>query len=169
MLAAQAATESVTICLEGEPRGKGRPRFRVIKPHGGAQFVSTYTDAATRNYENDLRIVAKQAMRGREKFSGPVLVKVIARMPIPVSWPKSKQSAAVAGHVRPTGKPDADNVLKVLDALNDIAWHDDSQIVSAFISKVYSDHPALVIEVRGMPAEAPSPMLFAESIAERAP
>lgn len=165
----EAATgyEVVTVVLPGEPRGKGRPRFRIVRPSNGPQFVNTYTDAATRDYENDLRVVAKQAMQGRVKFEGPVLVKVIARMPIPQSWPIKKQNDAIAGRVRPTGKPDADNLLKVIDALNDVVWRDDSQVVSAFVSKVYSDAPALVIEARGTPAPQPEPALF-ETAAESA-
>lgn len=159
MLVAEAATESVTIELAGEPRGKGRPRFRIVQPKGGPQFVNTYTDAATRDYENDLRIVAKQAMQGRVLFEGPVLVKVIARMPVPQSWPIKKQNDAIAGRVRPTVKPDWDNIGKMVDALNGIVWNDDSQVVSGFVSKVYSTHPALVIEVKGLPTPVPQPQL----------
>jgi hypothetical protein len=38
-----------------------------------------------------------------------------------------------------TKKPDADNLLKaVMDALNKVAWNDDSQVISAKSSKFYS-------------------------------
>lgn len=159
MHVAEAATEIVTIELRGEPRGKGRPRFRVVTPAGRPNFVNTYTDAATRDYENALRWAAKAAMRSREKLDGPLLVRVIARMSVPQSWPAKKQSDAFAGRIRPTCKPDCDNILKVIDALNDIVWTDDSQVVSAFVSKVYSADPALVVEVRGVPPQQPQPTL----------
>lgn len=152
MLVSEAATETVTICLPGPPRGKGRPRFRVVNVPGKPGFVQTYTDAATRDYENDLRVMAKQAMRGRVMFEGPVLVRVIAKMPVPPSWPAWKQRDAIAQRIRPIGKPDCDNILKVIDSCNEVVWRDDSQIVSAFVSKVYSDAPALEIEVKGLPA-----------------
>lgn len=160
MHVAEAATETVTIELQGEPRGKGRPRFRVVTPPGRPNYVNTYTDAATRDYENALRWAAKAAMVNRRKFDGPLLVRVIARMAIPQSWPARKQNEALAGHVRPTGKPDCDNILKVIDALNDIVWRDDSQVVAAFVSKVYSNAPGLVIEVRGTPALLAPAQLF---------
>lgn len=151
MQVAETATETVTVTLRGEPRGKGRPRFRVVSVPGKPSFVNTYTDSATRDYENALRLAAKVAMHGREKFEGPVLVRVIARMAVPQSWPATKQRAALAQHIRPTGKPDADNFLKVIDALNEVVWNDDSQVVSAFVSKVYSLEPSLVVEVKGAP------------------
>lgn len=168
MLVAEAATESVTVVLRGEPRGKGRPRFRVVTPAGKPSFVNTYTDTATRDYENALRLAAKVVMAGRALFEGPVLVKVIARMSVPASWPVRRQRDALAQIVRPTGKPDADNFLKVIDSLNGVVWNDDSQVVSAFVSKVYSTDPALLIEVRGLPAPPPERRL-ALDMAERAP
>ena len=68
-------------------------------------------------------------------------------MPIPKSWSKTKQQDALMHRVRPTTKPDADNVLKQLDALNEVCWRDDSQIVEATVRKFYSDRPRLVITI----------------------
>jgi Holliday junction resolvase RusA-like endonuclease len=53
--------------------------------------------------------------------------------------------------IRPTKKPDADNILKaVLDALNGLAYNDDSQIVSARIEKLYSDNPRVEIVISNL-------------------
>ena len=52
----------VTMMLPGAPRGKGRPRFRIIKPKGRPQFVSVYTDAETAEYEASLAAVGREAM-----------------------------------------------------------------------------------------------------------
>ena len=42
--------------------------------------------------------------------------------------------------VRPTKKPDCDNIAKiVLDALNGIAYYDDSQVVSLVVRKHYAE------------------------------
>ena len=71
-----------------------------------------------------------------------------------MSWSRRDQEAALAGGIRPTSKPDWDNHAKVTDALNGIVWHDDSQVVDGRSIKVYSDSPALRIEVREfLPAE----------------
>ncbi|MBQ2175307.1 MAG: RusA family crossover junction endodeoxyribonuclease, partial [Alphaproteobacteria bacterium] len=43
------------------------------------------------------------------------------------------------GLLKHTVKPDLDNLTKaLLDALNDIAWHDDAQIVDLQIRKEYT-------------------------------
>lgn len=121
------------------PRGKGRPRFG----RGHA-----FTDSKTRAYENRLASEARLLMRGKPAMEGPLSVTVGAFFPIPKSWPKARQQAAIAGTERPVGKPDADNLLKSLDSFNGIFWKDDAQIVQATVMKRYSSAPALVIQIR---------------------
>lgn len=133
-------TAAVIIQVAGPPRGKGRPRFS--RATGRA-----YTDAATRAYEGDLRAYAVDAMRGRDLFAGPVLLKLMAIFPIPGTWSKKKRAAALAGAVRPTVKPDLDNILKLTDALNGVVWVDDKQVVAITQIKVYGERPALRLEV----------------------
>ena len=53
------------------------------------------------------------------------------------------------GIIRPTKKPDADNVLKVVaDSLNHIAYKDDSQIVDAYVRKFYCEKPRIEVTIR---------------------
>jgi Holliday junction resolvase RusA-like endonuclease len=132
----------ITIELTGEPKGKGRPRFG----NGRA-----FTPAATRSYEAALRWAAQEAMRSSPPLDGPLVVNVIMFMPIPKSWSKRDRTAALSGELRPTGKPDWDNGAKVTDALNEIVWRDDSQIVDGRVVKVYSDRPRLVVTVLPFP------------------
>jgi Holliday junction resolvase RusA-like endonuclease len=132
----------IVIELEGAPLGKGRPRFT---SWGGPKHA--YTPARTAAYEQALGYMALQAMRGKKPLTEAVRVVVTASMPIPKSWPPSKRKGALVGAIRPTGKPDCDNILKMLDALNKIVWLDDAQVVSAEIHKIYSSRPRLVIEV----------------------
>ena len=54
-----------------------------------------------------------------------------ATFPVPASWPKSKREAAFAGRLPHIKPPDGDNVLKNIDALNEVVWVDDKQIVRA--------------------------------------
>lgn len=138
----------IKIELPGEPRGKGRPRSRVAWTKDDKPFVSVYTDAETRKYETALAWQAKAAMRGRPPLEGPLAVYVQAFFTIPKSWPMKKRDAALSGVVRPTGAPDWDNISKMLDALNDIVWRDDSQVVDARITKLYSERAVLSVEVR---------------------
>lgn len=57
-----------------------------------------------------------------------------------------------AGHagglIRPTKKPDIDNITKaILDALNKVAYKDDSAIVRFSIEKYYSDSPRVEVTI----------------------
>jgi Holliday junction resolvase RusA-like endonuclease len=128
----------IIIKLDGTPQGKSRPRFGKGR---------AYTAIKTRNYETALQWEAKLAMQGRTMIEGPVQIKIVALMPIPQSWARKKQAAAAIGFVRPTSKPDLDNIYKGIDALNGIVWKDDAQVVKAFVEKKYSADPALWLEI----------------------
>jgi Holliday junction resolvase RusA-like endonuclease len=133
--------------LLGPPRGKGRPRFRVLGK-GKRQFVSTYTDTETRKYEDRLRTAAMAKIGMSEPLSTPLYVKIDALMPIPESWSARKKAQAEAGEIMPVSKPDADNLLKIaLDPLNKVVWTDDSIIVGLSMVKRYSANPLLRISV----------------------
>ncbi len=129
----------LVIELEGEPVPKGRPRF--AKGH-------VYTPARTAAYERSLAWAYKAAMGSQKPLGGPLRFTVTAFIGIPTSWRMTKHSDALAGVIRPTGKPDADNFLKVAaDAGNGTLYIDDSQIVTATVSKLYAATPALRVEV----------------------
>lgn len=139
----------VHITLKGQPRGKGRPRFRMFWRPGqkSRPVVSTYTDDATEEYEALLSASARDAMGSHPPYAGPCCVEIFAYFAIPKSWPKAKRLAALAGKLRHVSKPDEDNVSKTKDALNSIVWNDDSQCDDVRTRKAYSDKPRLEIFV----------------------
>lgn len=139
--------DTIVVTLDGPPQGKGRPRFRVVAPKGRAPFATVYTPAETVAYEKALAWQAKAAMRGRHKFEGPVAVVMIAFFAVPASWSRKDRADALAGHIRPTGKPDGDNVLKMLDALNGLMWNDDAQVVEATVVKLYAEKAMLRVAI----------------------
>ena len=50
--------------------------------------------------------------------------------------------------IRPTKKPDWDNVGKVIcDSLNGIAYRDDAQVVDSMVRKFYSEDPKVVVTI----------------------
>ncbi len=129
------------VVMPGEPQGKGRPRF-------GKGRV--YTPARTVSYETALAWEGKRIFGG-SPLIGPLHVKVQAYFYIPGSWPRMKREAAAAGKIPHETKPDCDNVLKMLDALNGVAWVDDCQIVKVEIAKHYSLSPSLNILIDTIP------------------
>lgn len=152
----------IEFTVPGIPIGKGRPRATTVK--GKARM---YTPARTANYEGTVALFAAQAMTGRQPFSGPMCVFMDVVLPIPASWSKKRQAAALAGQEWPTKKPDMDNVVKgIFDAMNGIVWNDDVQVVALNVGKVYGPTPGVAVRVR--PIMPPAPTYTLESLAEKA-
>jgi len=128
----------------GEPVGKGRPRFAKR-----GNFVSTYTPQKTKTYEDEIRLMAKAAMASSEPLETPVTVAIYIRVGIPASYSKQKRKDALSGVLRPTKKPDLDNIAKCfLDGMNEIVYLDDKQVVNLHVTKVYAETPAVEVMVK---------------------
>ena len=133
----------IEFTVPGAPAGKGRPR--VARFAGRSRL---YTPAATVAYENRVAHAGMQAMAGRPLLDGPVDVTLLIDCPVPASWSKRKQAQALAGEIRPTTKPDVDNVLKaVADGLNGVVWRDDVQVVSVAMRKAYAATPCVRVQI----------------------
>lgn len=132
--------------VPGEPVGKGRPRF--VRATG-----RTYTPEKTERYENLVKLAFIKEYPDAVPLEGPLAVTMIANFSIPKSWSKKKQALAIAGVLRPTKKPDTDNIAKIKDALNGIAWVDDAQVVEESISKNYTEVPNLTIIIETLGQE----------------
>lgn len=134
----------ITITLPGVPRGKERPRFG--RGTTGAKAWA-YPAKMTTAYERSLGWAAKTVMVGKPLLAGPLRLQMLAYMPIPLSWGKAMTAAAIEKKIRPTGRPDFDNLLKVVDGLNGVVWTDDAHVVEAFVAKYYGLKPHLVVMV----------------------
>lgn len=115
--------------------------------------VSTYVDDATQAYEAMLAANARDAMGDIRPHDGPCVVEVIACFAPPKSWSKRKRAAALAGDLRHTSKPDGDNIVKMLDALNKIVWTDDAHAFDVRVTKRYSAMPRLDITIYPMESQ----------------
>ena len=137
-------TFMVMYTVYGEPVGKGRPRFA-----RRGNFVSTYSPQKTKIYEDEIKMMAKAAMGSSEALDTPVTVAIYIRVGIPASFSKQKRKDALEGILKPTKKPDADNVLKCfMDAMNGIVYLDDKQVVNIHLKKIYAETPAVEIMIK---------------------
>lgn len=123
--------------IPGPPVGKARPR--VVRMKNGASV--SFTPDKTVQYEELVRQRFQAAAKGcRFPDDSALRATIISGYPIPASKAKNKkqQAAMLAGTIRPTKKPDGDNIIKIIcDALNGIAYRDDSQIVEMIVLKQY--------------------------------
>ena len=127
---------SKTITIPGKPQGKARPR---VTRYGA------YTPESTKRYEELIRACWLQQADGWFVKEGPIGVIMMAYFPIPVGTSKENRERMLAGTIRPTKKPDCDNILKCIDALNGWAFTDDKQIVSMSVQKFFSEEPRLEV------------------------
>lgn len=137
----------VKFTVLGEPQGKGRPKFS-----RRGNFVKTYTPDKTVLYENLICIEYQRQCSGqRFPDKEPLAMKITAYYTIPASASKKRQQFMEAGRIRPTKKPDMDNIIKVVaDALNKVAYRDDTDIVRISLEKFYDRQPRIEIEIKTM-------------------
>ena len=130
--------------VQGQPFGKQRPRF--------TKRGTTYTPVET---VSRTALVSKEALNHFDApISGPIRVDVIAVFKPAKSW-SAKKTREVLGQPH-TQKPDKDNVEKlVLDALNGIAYPDDSQVWDGGTRKIWGAVAKTVVTVSQEPNFAP--------------
>jgi Holliday junction resolvase RusA-like endonuclease len=134
----------IEFTVPGQPVGKGRARIGRAGKH-----ARMFTPEKTVSYESLVAMFAHQAMNGAALFECAVAVVMEVELSIPVSWSNKKKQQAVSGEIKPTTKPDADNVIKaVFDALNGVVWRDDSQVTGLLMAKSYSEAPCVNVLVQ---------------------
>jgi Holliday junction resolvase RusA-like endonuclease len=125
------------LVIPGKPTGKGRPRFAK-----GRTYTDPQTDAA------ELRVQRAWEDSGSPRLhDGPLYFRLLIGVERPQGHFKRDGSLSAAGLRAPfpTGRPDLDNVCKlVTDALNGLAYRDDAQIVTLLADRCWSDR-ALVV------------------------
>ena len=134
----------VKFIILGEPNGKGRPKFDTRGP-----YVRAVTPKKTANYEALVKM-EYQAQCDGFMFSRDAALGMLvtAYKPIPKSTSKKKRVLMLGDIIRPTKKPDWDNVGKIVcDALNKTAFCDDTQIVDGRVIKRYAEQPRVEVEI----------------------
>ncbi len=138
------------------PKAQMRARHGVVNG-----FSRTYKDKRQAAEEEALMALLGP-YQPAQPLQGQLLLGVKAFLPIPKSkpsWftgkPKEFQTLARKGVVRPTTKPDLDNLLKhVKDCLSKLRFWEDDKLVVGYLphtGKYYSDEPRWEIEILECP------------------
>ena len=127
--------------VRGEPVAKARPRvtrFGVHTPQKTINYENWVKECFLISYGNDF-----------VPLEGQLKAKIIAYFSIPKSKSNKMKIKMAKGEIRPIKKTDGDNIIKsITDALNLIAYKDDSQLVDISISKYYSEVPRVEISIQ---------------------
>jgi Holliday junction resolvase RusA-like endonuclease len=127
------------------PGGSKRPLRRGGKKDG--RIILVDNNPKTRDWRNDIKIVAAELMKGRELYEGALALDVTFFVLRPKGHYGSygvKKSAPKF----PTKRPDTTKLLRPLeDALTGIIWRDDAQIVTQTCSKRYGEPERVEVKV----------------------
>lgn len=118
------------------------------------EITRQHPDEKTVIYEN----LIKQSWLGKygqvEPTRRPISAKLILFM-LPPKASKVRLAKMLSNAIRPTTKPDLDNVEKVFaDALTGIVFRSDSQIVDSDCHKYFGTMAMAIYEIRILDAEA---------------
>lgn len=122
----------IDLFIPGRPVAKGRPRFN-------RKTGAVITPRTTRDFEKWIAMNARVNLGDFEPLGGPVHLRLEFLFPRPKAPPKSHVLHKHPGRAWLASRPDLSNIVKgVEDALNGIAYLDDSQIVSLVALKYYA-------------------------------
>jgi Holliday junction resolvase RusA-like endonuclease len=128
---------SHTFSVPGEAKPWHPPKV-VYRKNAGRPIA--IADTTTVDYKNRVQVYATQS--GVPFIQeGPVAltIRFVRQYPKTMSGKKRE-------YAQPVTRPDWDNLSKaVCDALNGVAYRDDSQLVDVHVSKSYGDEPKTVI------------------------
>lgn len=130
----------IKFTVYGKPVPKARPR---VTRNG------VFTPDRTKEKEYEFQFEYMSA--GGRMMDGPIHIIIHAYYAIPKRAKKFYRKMMEEGTLKPLVYPDVDNVAKlVCDALNGVAYKDDSQITELFIDKKYHNEPRIDVEVIGI-------------------
>lgn len=127
------------LTIEGKVQAKQRPRLG---------RYSRYTPEQTKNYENWVKLSFINQYPDFKPYENALKVIISVFFEIPKSASKKKREQMLIGKIRPTIRPDLDNIAKsILDALNGLAYIDDKQIVDLIVEKYYAISPSAAVKI----------------------
>lgn len=127
--------------------------FEVIgKPHGKARARVTkwgsYNPASNVMYTEKIHKAFKEQLPNYKLTEAPVMIEIKAIFEPVKSVRKRERAEMISGKIKPTKKPDIDNIAKsVLDGLNGLAYKDDNQVIGLVCDKMYGKVSKIIVTI----------------------
>ena len=128
--------------IPGKVQAKQRPRF--------SKSGIVYTPKETRVYEDFVRVCYSDYANQYqwEPYDGQLRAEIEVFIQVPKSESKLNKQAKIIGEIRPTIKPDCDNLAKsILDSLNGWAYRDDKQVIELSVKKFYAEQSEVKVKL----------------------
>lgn len=121
--------------------GKGRPRLN-------SYTGKIYTPTRTKDYEELVEQYFLLKYPRYKTLDGRIKMDIVAYFEVPKSTSKLVKIQMMENKISPTKKPDIDNIVKIiLDAMNNIAFKDDTQITKISVEKKYSEIEKVFVRI----------------------
>lgn len=137
--------KKIDLVYYGDTLSARRPKSTII-----AGNVSVYDDPRDKSYKMEfLEQVQQQLGKDFSIIEGEIHMTISSYRPILKSLNKFKKILAEMKLLRPTTKPDTDNIAKlVMDAMNKKLYLDDSQISDLRVKKYFGLKPRVEVKIR---------------------
>lgn len=130
----------ISFTVYGEPVPWKRPRFNGKSKH-------VFEDSKVKAYKQEVITAFEESGGKVYEKDVPLRMSVRFYLSVPKSASKRKKENLISAFF-PTKRPDNDNLYKgIADALNGIAYYDDSQIVITHIHKLWSINPRAEVSI----------------------
>lgn len=147
--------------------GVARPKGskRLVRTRGGRTLLLE-DSVREKPWRQVVTLMAMDAMKGAPPMEGPIVLRLAFTFPRPKAHYTTKglRSNAPTHHI---GKPDASKLARsVEDALNGVAFKDDSAIALLVVTKRYTETtPGVRVEIERLQVEAQAGLFFGAPIA----
>jgi Holliday junction resolvase RusA-like endonuclease len=122
----------------------------IPKPQKQTRFARNIAYDPSRDYKESLRWQIKPHAP-KEPFQGPMRVHLTFHLPIPKQTPKARRKQMINGVCVPWRRPDLDNLAyTVTNAMQELVYEDDSQIIDLVLSKRYAEVPKIIVKILEM-------------------
>ena len=127
--------------VPGKIIGKGRPRLN-------SYTGQVYTPTRTKDYENLIIQYFMLKYPRFKPFESRVSVEITANFEVQKNKKKSDKALMLENKINPLKKPDIDNIVKIiLDAMNECAFKDDTQITKLAVEKKYAQEESIYVKI----------------------
>lgn len=135
-------SKMIDLIVYGDPKGQPRPK---AFSRGG--IAKVYDPGTAEGWKGQIALAVKEEGVNGIMLENPVILTITAFFARPKGHFHTGKKAGVVKPTAPTyhtSKPDFDNVAKAAcDALTQLGiWRDDSLVVQATVTKLYSDKAA---------------------------
>jgi len=136
----------IYLTVPGQPVAKQSAKFRGAITKDGKRYMRGYTPKKIVDYSVFIKELFAIKYPNFKPIEGAVSMDIYAYLTIPKSTSKKRKALMITGKIFHIVKPDEDNLKKnIYDALEKLAYNNDSHIVRSRFAKMYSETPRVEI------------------------